>query len=64
MKEVFKIKDLTFYDEDHAKDYDDEYKYRVIAIYKNEIWVENINLVFNNTALYRKDTFEKDNTKL
>lgn len=26
MKEVFKIKDLTFYDEDHAKDYDDEYE--------------------------------------
>lgn len=25
MKELFKIKDLVFYDENHAKDYDDEY---------------------------------------
>ena len=25
MKELFKIKDLIFYDEDHAKDYDEEY---------------------------------------
>ncbi|MDD5794376.1 MAG: hypothetical protein PUD42_06390 [Clostridiales bacterium] len=25
MKELFRVKDLIFYDEDHAKDYDDEY---------------------------------------
>ena len=45
------------------KDYISDYKYKIIGIYNDEIWAQSIGRR-SITAIYRKDTFVKDNTKL
>ena len=45
------------------KDYVSDYKYKVIAIHNDEIWVQSIGRC-SITGIYSKDFFIKDNTKL
>ena len=54
MKELFKIKDLVFYDENHAKDYDDEYMEDLEFLESN---IPIIKELENNDEEKRDDNF-------